>query len=530
MESRQYRIILRNTAIVAAVLVLTYTLAGFLLLPWVAKRELPRYADEQLHRSARVGDIEFNPYTLTLRVRDFALAEKDGRPMFRLREAHVGLEWRSLIRRAWMFSGLRLVEPSVRFEISREGQLNLAALASTTSGDAAQSGPPRFAVGHLAIENGSIDFEDRREGYKNRLERLSLELSSLSTLASDKGPHALAAKTMDGAVLRWKGELALEPLAATGTLVFENGLVPQLNPYLDDYVAANISSGRVSFELHYRFALASGKPQLNIHGATLALQELALTASGATTPFAKFGEIAARGVTFDLQAHRASAQALHVANVTLDTKRNADGKFDLTRIFTVPGAGAAKPADQSAAWQASIDEVKLDNISASYTDETGKTPVSATARGLHAKLKLEADSSGQGTRIRAAASELGLEEILAGPASPQQAALRLAQITVKGARFDSSNNSLEVDAARIAKVTLDAKRNAAGELDLMQMFTVPGTGAATPAQQPAAWQAGIREVALDDVSVSYTDETSKVPVSVIARGLRYSYPAIITPC
>ena len=173
MESRQFRIIVRNTAFVAAVLVLAYTLAGFLLVPWAAKRELPRYADEQLHRSARVGNIEFNPYTLTLRVRDFALVEKDGRPMLGLREAFVDLEWRSLVRRGWMLSELRLVEPSVRFEISREGQFNLAVLAPKPSGDAAQSGPPRFAIGHLAIDNGSIDFEDRREDYKNRLERLS---------------------------------------------------------------------------------------------------------------------------------------------------------------------------------------------------------------------------------------------------------------------------------------------------------------------------------------------------------------------
>ena len=520
MESRQFRIIVRNTAFVAAVLVLAYTLAGFLLVPWAAKRELPRYADEQLHRSARVGNIEFNPYTLTLRVRDFALVEKDGRPMLGLREAFVDLEWRSLVRRGWMLSELRLVEPSVRFEISREGQFNLAVLAPKPSGDAAQSGPPRFAIGHLAIDNGSIDFEDRREDYKNRLERLSFELSSLSTLASDKGSHELAAQTMNGALLRWKGELALAPLAATGTLVFENGLLPQLNPYLDDYVAANITSGQVSLELHYRFALAAGKPQLNIHDTKFTLQELALTASGATTPFAKVGEIAADGVTFDLQALRASAQALRVANVTLDAKRDAAGELDLMRIFAAAGAGAAKPAETPAAWQASIDAVKLDNISASYTDETGKTPVTANARGLHARLKLEADSSGQGTRIRADASELGVEEIFAGPPSLQRTALGLAQISVKGARFDSSSNSLEVDAARIAKVTLNAKRNAAGELDLMQMFTVPGTGTATPAQQPAAWQAGIHEVALDDVSASYTDETAKVPVSVIARGLR----------
>lgn len=512
---RQYRFIL-NTALVAAVVVLAYTLAGFLLVPWVAKRELPHYADEQFHRSARVGDIAFNPYTLTLRVRDFALAEKDGRPMLGLREARVDLEWRSLIRRAWMFSRLRLVEPSVRFEISREGQLNLAALAPTTSGDAAQSGPPRFAVGHLAIENGSIDFEDRRQGYKNRLERLSLELSSLSTLASDKGPHALAAKTMNGALLRWKGELALEPLAATGTLILENGLLPPLNPYLDDYVAANISSGRVSLELHYRFALAAGKPQLNIHGAKLALQELVLTASGATTPFAKFGEIAAEGVTFDLQAHRASAQALRVANVTLDAKRNSAGELDLMQMFTVPGTGTATPAQQPAAWQAGIHEVVLDDVSASYTDETAKVPVSVIARGLRSKLKLEADSNGQGTRIRAAASALGLDEVFAGPASRGQAALRLAQISVTGARFDSSSNALDIAAVRAVSFSVDAALED-GRLSLLDL--APAASAAKPGKPLAA---RVKSIELAGGSASFADRASGLTLTLERLGAKLS--------
>jgi hypothetical protein len=69
-------------------------LAGFLLLPWYAKRELPRVAEEQLHQRARVGEIAFNPFTLRLRATDFALEEKDGRPILGFGEAYVALDSR----------------------------------------------------------------------------------------------------------------------------------------------------------------------------------------------------------------------------------------------------------------------------------------------------------------------------------------------------------------------------------------------------------------------------------------------------
>jgi len=111
------------------VLALAYTLIGFLLTPWIAKRELPRLVEEKLHHRARIGEIAFNPFTLTLRAGDFALEQMDGRPVLGFGNATVDIEWRSLLRRAWVLSEVRLVNPSVHVEISKQGVVNLAALA-----------------------------------------------------------------------------------------------------------------------------------------------------------------------------------------------------------------------------------------------------------------------------------------------------------------------------------------------------------------------------------------------------------------
>ena len=56
-----------------AALALLYALGGFVLLPWYAQRELPRLAAQHLHHQAHAGAISFNPFTLTLQVKDFAL-------------------------------------------------------------------------------------------------------------------------------------------------------------------------------------------------------------------------------------------------------------------------------------------------------------------------------------------------------------------------------------------------------------------------------------------------------------------------
>ena len=46
--------------VIVAALALTYALAGFVLAPWIAKRELPRYVEQQLRQRARIGEISFN--------------------------------------------------------------------------------------------------------------------------------------------------------------------------------------------------------------------------------------------------------------------------------------------------------------------------------------------------------------------------------------------------------------------------------------------------------------------------------------
>ena len=114
-------------AIAAAIAVL-YALAGFLLAPWLAERELPRFFEQQMHHRARIGAISFNPFTLRLHAREFALETAEGRPVLGFADAVVDLAWHSLLRRAWVVDEVRLVDPTARLEIGKDGRLNLAAL------------------------------------------------------------------------------------------------------------------------------------------------------------------------------------------------------------------------------------------------------------------------------------------------------------------------------------------------------------------------------------------------------------------
>ncbi len=452
--------------LIAAALAAAYALAGFLLVPWIAGRELPRFVEEQLQHRARVGAISFNPFTLRLQARGFALDTMEGRPVLGFADAVVDLEWHSLLRRAWALDEVRLVDPAVHLEIAKDGRLNLAALAPD-AGSTGSTQPLRITIGRLSVANGSLDFEDQRQGYRNRVESLSIELASLSTLDAGQGTYALVGQTPSGAKLRWKGELSLTPLAMTGTLAVGNAALAGLMPYVDDVTAARIVAGRADAELPYRLTLVEGKPRFTLKDAKLDLRELALGGAGEKALLAKFDPISLGGIDFDSGAQHASVKAVRIGASTV-----VSGK-DRAPFATV---GA----------------IALDGANFEL----------ATRRGS----------------VRA----VGLASAVLAAGGEAKPLATLRQLAADGIAFDIGSQRASAKGLRVADLSLALERDAKGELDLLQMFAGHGSDAAGGAK-PAKWQARIDAVEIANASANYTDRTAKTPLALAAEGLSGSF-------
>jgi hypothetical protein len=453
----------------AAALAAAYALAGFLLLPWLAARELPRFAEQQLHHRARIGAISFNPFTLRLQAREFALETQEGRPLLAFADAIVDLEWHSLARRAWVFTEVRLVDPAVQLEIAKDGRLNLAALLPDQAG---ATPAPRFAIGQFSVVNGSIGFEDHRHAFRDRAERLSIELSSLSTLDAEMGPYALTGQTTDGAKLHWKGEASLAPLAATGTLEVSNAALKALMPYVDDFTAGRIVSGRADLELPYHLALEGGKPAFSLKGAKLHLRDLALTSPGENAQLTKFGAVTLVGIDFDWGKQHVLLKSLHVGESSV---------------------GAAK------------DSVRFATIGP-LTLAGGQFAL-ATGRG--------------------SVHELALADAVLAAGDQGKPAAQLRQVALEGIAFDLPARRVSARSLRVGEFMVAARRDASGELDLMRLFAgriggAARAGAAVNAK-PAEWQASIAAVELGMGSARYTDDTAKSPLALALDGLSGSF-------
>ena len=66
----------KKLSVIAAVTLVLYSLAGFLLLPYIVKKILPEKLGEVLQRPVKIRTVSVNPYTLTMTIGGFEVMEE----------------------------------------------------------------------------------------------------------------------------------------------------------------------------------------------------------------------------------------------------------------------------------------------------------------------------------------------------------------------------------------------------------------------------------------------------------------------
>lgn len=494
-----------------------YSAAGFWLVPYVIKHQLPTFAEKELARQASIADVRFNPFTLRLEADQIAFKEapgadgQGGAPLLSIGALAVQLEWKSIVRRAWSLAEIRITAPQAQLTITPDGKFNLAEVLATWQRkhpDKSEGGMPRLVIAHFALEQGKVDWQDQKAGYADNFTPINFTLDNISTLPDANGSYSLSADAARGGKLHWRGTASLSPIRGDGELVLNDASLPGLAAYLKAYTRATVSSGKLSARLPYAFSYADGTLQATVKGAGLALRDLALVQSGKGEPFTSLNTLGIAGVNVDLARQNVTVDKINLYGGKVAVRRDSKGEIDVANLM-LPGnpepvAAAAAPA-KPGKWKVDLKQLALANVDVSAIDETVSPALQLSARQLQLQLQLglQQGPAGMATVIDGASFALADLAMQRGAQTP----FKLAQLGFTDGKIDLAARKVHVGAVTASGAQIDLARNRQGDFAIAQKLPVFASGKADAGKDApsAPWSTQIDKVELSKFGARFDD-------------------------
>jgi hypothetical protein len=492
-----------------------YSAAGFWLVPYVIKNQLPKFAEKELSRQASIGEVRFNPFTLRLEADQIAFKEAasaNNVPLLSIGALAVQLEWKSIVRRAWSLAEIRITAPQAQLTITPDGKFNLAEVLATWQQrhpEKSEGGMPRLVIAHFALEQGKVDWHDQKAGYADNFTPINFTLDNISTLPDANGSYSLSADAARGGKLHWRGTASLSPIRGEGELILNDASLPGLAAYLKSYTRATVASGKLSARLPYAFSYADGKLEAAVKGAGLALRDLALVHNGKGDAFTSLNTLGIAGVNVDLARQDVTVDKVNLYGGKVAVRRDAKGQIDVANLMLPgsPAPAAAAPAAPSTPgkWKVNLKQLALANVDVSAIDESVSPALQLSARQLQLNLQLGLQQGPSGMATVIDGAHFGLADLTMQRGA--QTPFKLAQLGFTEGKIDLAAHTVHLGAVTASGAQIDLARNRQGEFAIAQKLPVFASSKADPARDApsAPWSTKVDKVELSKFGARFDD-------------------------
>jgi len=479
--SRLRRVFLSAPFAIVAGAVLLYAFAGFFLAPYLVKREILRFAGENLQARAAVSEVRVNPFLLTLELKGFELAEGENPPVAAFDRLFVDLEASSLFRRAWTLNEIVVEHPVVALDIDPQGQLNLARLVDRLTRAAAKPKAgekgelPRLAIRRAGIARGAVSLSDRSDATPAQIaaDALDFELHDISTLPEHGGDYILKARLPAGATLSWRGKLTLQPIASSGEVAVRDLRVATVWNFLRDELLLEEPAGTLSLDWRYDMRYGGGALQAAASAIALRAKDLSITRRGETAPMLALAEIDLSNGAVDFVRRTVQFPALRARGGRVVYSADASGVANWQQIF-VDDEGESQRARKNAppqaeTWRVGLGEVRLDDVALRYADESRRRPllIETDTGGASLALSLESGEAGK-LVLDKIALELGKPRI--GSTDADAPVIAFDKASASGGRLDLAARSLAIESIELSGGAARVARGKDGAVSIAELF------------------------------------------------------------
>jgi uncharacterized protein involved in outer membrane biogenesis len=398
----------RNFCIALIALLVVYALLGFLLVPWVAKSKVEIILSTELGRSATLGKVDFNPFTLRARFSDFTLADREpGRALLRFDALDLALSSASLWHWAPVFDAVRLTRPQLALVRSDDGSYNIQDLIErATSGPAGPT--PLFSIYNIEIDGGSVSLDDRQYRRKVAVTDLGIGIPFLSSIPHDA--QIRVTPRVGGSIDGARFDLAANsstPFAEREDATLDVDVDALPLPHYAEYVSLphglKLADGALTTRLKLAFVTEKGAPRrLTLSGSARLDHVLLARSDGSPLAAAKAIDTV---LTMDPVDRTIVLDRLGIDGPAMDLRRFADGTLEIERLLTTspaerkPETGREAPRSSPPAppWTVAIAEGRIGDGTLRIADEAVSPAFRVTLSNVAVDGRKIASNAGRGT-------------------------------------------------------------------------------------------------------------------------------------
>jgi uncharacterized protein involved in outer membrane biogenesis len=394
---------------VVVILIGAYAAAGFLAVPYFARKTLTDFVRTHYGRTLALGEIHFNPFTLALDVTGVALPDADGATMVSFQHLHVKAQLASLWRLAPSFSEILLEQPYVRAVILPNGALNLADLGKgfpPQPKPQKPSAPMKLFIQRFAVISGSSTFEDRTHPtpFRAEFKPIAFELRDFSTTTGTANDYSLNAASPEGEKLTWSGNVRLAPVSSHGVFEVADLHARTLWNYVRESVPFEISAGVIGIKGDYDLNAGAGplSLELNVHDTTVT--NLALKPKATAENYVELARLEVNETRLSLAKHSVEVAKVTLSGGDIKAWTSEAGRLNLldlappsTPASTSTGAATAAPvpaapaapagpagaSSGSPAWRVSAPDIQIQGFKVSAEDRGVKPAVALLLNPLN---------------------------------------------------------------------------------------------------------------------------------------------------
>jgi uncharacterized protein involved in outer membrane biogenesis len=415
--------VVRRLLVASAVALVLYTVAGFLIVPALARSVGERKLSELLHRQVSIGSIRFNPYSLSATVRDLRVRDHQGAPdLLTLKELYVDVQLASLWKRGLVVRQLRVVEPAICVARTAPNRYSFSDILDSFESPPSAPSPPsqpagepmRFSLSNLELVDGRVAFDDRPVARQHAITGLKISVPFISNF-----PYLV--------------ETFVQPaFAATinGTRLAVSGRTKPFADSLESSIDVNLNKVDLPFYLAYvpaklRFALRSAVLDTDLKVTFIQYRDRAprVDVSGSVA-LSALDAVDDRGKALlnlplldvaigssDLLSNQLVVERVLLKSLSAHLRRGKRGDMQLQHLVasgessnpalspaaTAPTKMQAPPqsAPPNKPWLVQIADIRLDDARVVYTDEANPRPIQIALAPLD--LRVRRFSTAKGT-------------------------------------------------------------------------------------------------------------------------------------